>query len=98
MGLVGKYASAFRSRRTGIQPAESLPEQTRLLPNYPNPFNPETWIPFELSQDSEVSVSICDIVGTPVRSIGLVIICKQVVMLASPEPSLGLVGLIQVRE
>ena len=31
---------------------EKLPEQTQLLPNYPNPFNPETWIPFELSQDS----------------------------------------------
>ena len=28
---------------------ERLPEQTQLLPNYPNPFNPETWIPFELN-------------------------------------------------
>ena len=50
---------------------ERLPEQTQLLPNYPNPFNPETWIPFELSQDSKVSVTIYDVVGTPVRTISV---------------------------
>jgi len=50
---------------------ERLPEQTRLLPNYPNPFNPETWIPFELSQDSKVSVTIYDLAGTPVRNISV---------------------------
>ena len=50
---------------------ERLPTETQLLPNYPNPFNPETWIPFELSQDSEVSVSIYDVSGTPVRSISM---------------------------
>ena len=50
---------------------ERLPEQTQLLPNYPNPFNPETWIPFELSQDSKVSVTVYDVVGTPVRSISI---------------------------
>ena len=42
-----------------------------MLQNYPNPFNPETWIPFELSQDSEVSVTIYDIAGTPVRTISV---------------------------
>lgn len=50
---------------------ERLPEQTQLLPNYPNPFNPETWIPFELSQDSEVSVSIYGVSGIPVRNISI---------------------------
>ena len=30
---------------------ERLPTQTQLLANYPNPFNPETWIPFKLAQD-----------------------------------------------
>ena len=48
---------------------ERLPEQTQLLPNYPNPFNPETWIPFELSQYSKVSITIYNVAGTPVRNI-----------------------------
>jgi len=48
---------------------ERLPAQTQLLQNYPNPFNPETWIPFELSQDGEVSITIYDAVGNPVRTL-----------------------------
>ena len=39
-----------------------------MLANYPNPFNPETWIPYELSQDSEVKVWIYDVGGQLVRS------------------------------
>ena len=30
---------------------ERLPTQTQLLANYPNPFHPETWIPFQLAQE-----------------------------------------------
>ena len=33
-----------------------LPKETQLWQNYPNPFNPETWIPYQLSQESEVSL------------------------------------------
>ena len=36
------------------------PTQNLLLQNYPNPFNPETWIPYQLAEDSLVSVSIYD--------------------------------------
>ncbi|MEO2005274.1 MAG: FlgD immunoglobulin-like domain containing protein, partial [Candidatus Poribacteria bacterium] len=43
------------------------PEQTRLLTNYPNPFNPETWIPFELSAASSVTVRVYDLNGQVVR-------------------------------
>ena len=48
-----------------------VPEQTQLLQNYPNPFNPETWLPFELSQDTEVIVSIYDVQGKRVRQLQL---------------------------
>ena len=42
---------------------ERLPEATALLQNYPNPFNPETWILFELNQDSNVSLTIYNTAG-----------------------------------
>ena len=57
--------------RIDISPSLFLPEHTRLLQNYPNPFNPETWIPFELNQDSEVSLTIYDIAGRLVRRLDL---------------------------
>ncbi len=47
------------------------PTQNRLLQNYPNPFNPETWIPYQLSEDSPVSVSIYDTMGQLVRTLPL---------------------------
>ena len=47
------------------------PGQNRLLQNYPNPFNPETWIPYQLAEDSEVSISIYDSAGRLVRSLSL---------------------------
>ena len=34
------------------------PKKTVLLANYPNPFNPETWIPYELAAAAEVTVTI----------------------------------------
>ena len=44
-------------------------EETKLLPNYPNPFNPETWIPYQLSESAGVTVKIYDIRGHLVRTI-----------------------------
>ena len=44
-------------------------QETKLLPNYPNPFNPETWIPYQLSQESTVAVKIYDVSGHLVRTI-----------------------------
>ena len=40
---------------------------TELLPNYPNPFNPETWIPYRLEEDMEVTLTIYDVNGRVVR-------------------------------
>ena len=47
---------------TGLAPVE-----TALLPNYPNPFNPETWIPYQLAVPASVSVSIYAADGKAVR-------------------------------
>ncbi len=47
------------------------PEKTVLLPNYPNPFNPETWIPYELAEPVNVVVTIYDIGGHVVRKLDL---------------------------
>ena len=44
-----------------------LPTKTQLLANYPNPFNPETWIPYNLGQDSEVLIHIYDTTGKVVK-------------------------------
>ena len=51
--------------------ASLIPEQTALLANYPNPFNPETWIPYELSKTADVTVSIHCVDGKLVRALPL---------------------------
>ena len=51
--------------------AALTPEKTALLPNYPNPFNPETWIPYQLSRDAEVTLTIYDANGFMVRRLDL---------------------------
>ena len=51
--------------------ASLTPKETALLPNYPNPFNPETWIPYQLAEPTEVAVSIYAIDGKLVRRLEL---------------------------
>ena len=48
---------------------EKSPEVTTLLPNFPNPFNPETWIPYQLATPAEVTVSIHSAAGKLVRTL-----------------------------
>ena len=50
---------------------ERLPQETALLANYPNPFNPETWIPYQLAEPAAVSVSIYAADGKLVRTLVL---------------------------
>ena len=45
--------------------------KTALLPTYPNPFNPETWIPFDLAQESAVTIAVYDSAGQTVRRLEL---------------------------
>ncbi len=47
------------------------PYLNRLMANYPNPFNPETWIPFELAADADVTIRIYGMDGGLVRTLGL---------------------------
>ena len=48
-----------------------IPKETVLLANYPNPFNPETWIPYQLAKSADVTVHIYGINGTLVRTLFL---------------------------
>ena len=48
-----------------------IPKETGLLPNYPNPFNPETWIPYRLAHASDVTLTIYDATGAMVRQLDL---------------------------
>ena len=43
-----------------------LPDETALLSNYPNPFNPETWIPYQLSKPAYITLIIYDVRGVMV--------------------------------
>ncbi len=51
--------------------ASLVPQETALLANYPNPFNPETWIPYQLAKSAEVSVSIYAADGQLIRTLAL---------------------------
>jgi hypothetical protein len=47
------------------------PKRNALLQNFPNPFNPETWIPYQLAQDSEVTISVYNAAGQLIRTLDL---------------------------
>ena len=51
--------------------ASLIPEETALLANYPNPFNPETWIPYQLAESAEVTLTIYDMNGQMVRRLAV---------------------------
>lgn len=51
--------------------ASLIPRETALLANYPNPFNPETWIPYQLAKPAEVNVSIYAADGKLIRTLAL---------------------------
>ena len=51
--------------------AALTPKKTALLPNYPNPFNPETWIPYRLAKPADVKISIYAANGKLVRTLAL---------------------------
>ena len=64
---------AFRQGIENLQRllASLLPDKTALLANYPNPFNPETWIPYHLAEAADVVVRIYAADGVLVRTLAL---------------------------
>ncbi len=65
---------AFRQGIANLQrllEAIVVPEKTELLVNYPNPFNPETWIPYHLAKPAEVTLTIYAATGATVRTLML---------------------------
>jgi len=50
---------------------QHLPEQTILLQNFPNPSNPETWIPYQLAEGADVTIHIYTVDGRLVRALNL---------------------------
>ncbi|MFA6109145.1 MAG: FG-GAP-like repeat-containing protein [Candidatus Latescibacterota bacterium] len=59
-------------RRTAVTETASpgLPAAFNLGPNYPNPFNPETWIPVEIPASTEsVRLWIYNLLGQPIRTL-----------------------------
>ena len=83
LGIVEKWLTEARLVddgsdifRQGIATLEHLidttvPPETVLLPNYPNPFNPETWIPYDLAQDTDVHIQIYNLKGESIRRLSL---------------------------
>ena len=51
--------------------ASLIPEETALLRNYPNPFNPETWIPYQLAESAEVILTIYDMNGQLIQRLAV---------------------------
>ncbi len=64
---------AFRQGIENLQRllASLIPEKTVLLANYPNPFNPETWIPYHLAKDADITLTIYATNGAVVRTLAL---------------------------
>ena len=48
-----------------------LPQTTQLWANYPNPFNPETWIPYQLAKETKVTLQIYSVNGALIRTLTL---------------------------
>ena len=51
--------------------APVIPTETALLPNYPNPFNPETWMPYQLKKPAEVTLIIFNMKGQAIRTLAV---------------------------
>ncbi|HGJ67474.1 TPA: T9SS type A sorting domain-containing protein [bacterium] len=69
----GKLADNWSSIKNVDMPnvSESKPMKSMLYPNYPNPFNPETWIPYQIDKGTDCSIHIYDASGRIVRVLNI---------------------------
>ena len=56
---------------TPLRVTETVPKATAVLANYPNPFNPETWIPYQLATPADVTLTIYSVGGALVQTLSL---------------------------
>ena len=66
-----KGIAVLESLLTPLRETETVPKATALLANYPNPFNPETWIPYQLAIPADVTLTIYSVEGALVRTLSL---------------------------
>ena len=66
-----KGLAVLQNLLTPLRETETVPKTTALLANYPNPFNPETWIPYQLATPAEVTLTIYSVEGALVRTLSL---------------------------
>ena len=76
LAQAGEFGLVDTTAQRGVLFLEQLlaalaPKETALLPNYPNPFNPETWMPYQLAEDSNVTLTIYDTNGIVVRRLDI---------------------------
>ena len=70
------YENRSKTIQKGIANLELLitniiPQENVLLPNFPNPFNPETWIPYDLVEDTDVNIDIYNYKGETIRQLNI---------------------------
>ena len=68
---LGEAVALLETLLSLLAEMRTIPETTALLPNYPNPFNPETWIPYHLATAANVTLTIYDVRGSRVRELTL---------------------------
>ena len=66
---LGKWLPLLERLLQALAELGTIPEATALLPNYPNPFNPETWLPYQLAKPAEVVLSIYTVNARLVRTL-----------------------------
>ena len=59
------------SAAPSLETSPVIPDNTALLTNFPNPFNPETWVPYQLAKPAKVTLTIYNMRGVVVRTIAL---------------------------